>query len=268
MSNSDQPVCFDTHAHLADPHLRSQLNDVLTRATEAGVLRVIGIGTNAEDSAQYVEIASQFPGVSAAVGIQPNYVHEAVEGDWEKIVELAKDPTVIAIGETGLDRYWDDAPFDLQQDYFSRHLQLSRETGLPFIVHMRECEADVIEALEAEAQNGELKGVMHSYTGSKAGALKCIELGMHISFAGMVTFKKSAELREVAAAVPSDRILIETDSPYLSPEPFRGKRPNEPARVIHTAACIAEVRGESINEFSRRTFENSVKLFGPARREV
>src|SRR6185436_8281557 len=169
--------------------------------------------------------------------IHPNYLAEAKPGDWPVVEQLAASRRVVAIGETGLDRHWDFTPFDLQQDYFARHMRLAHERGLPFIVHMRDCEDDIMVALREEAArrgggsaaNGPLRGVMHSFTGDAPMAAECIALGMHISFAGMVTYKKSQALRECAATIPADRLLIETDCPYLSPEPVRGKRPNEPA---------------------------------------
>jgi TatD DNase family protein len=164
------------------------------------------------------------------------------------------------LGETGLDRHWDYAPFELQQDYFERHLRLSQQTGLPFIVHTRECEADVMAMLEAARQRGPLTGVMHSFTGGVETATRCIELGLYISFAGMVTFKKSDELRLTAAAIPADRILIETDAPYLAPHPLRGKR-NEPANIAHTARVVAAARGTPTEAFAKQTDENARRLF-------
>lgn len=252
---------IDTHAHLNDESFADQLDGVIDRALAAGVTRMIAVGTTVASSKECVELAARYPSVYAAVGIQPNYCHEVEEGDWEQIVELAQAPRVAAIGETGLDRYWDDCPFEIQQDYFQRHIRLSRETELPFIVHMRDCEAETLEALRLAHRDGPLAGVMHSFTGTLAGAQSCLELGLYISFAGMVTFKKSSDLRDVGRAVPLDRILIETDSPYLSPEPFRGKRPNEPARVVHTAKCLADARGETLESFSQATTENALKLF-------
>jgi len=255
---------FDTHAHLVAEEFDTDRAEVIARANAAGVSSIIAIGTTANSSARCVELAGQFPGVFAAVGIQPNYVHEALPGDWDRVVALAKQPGVVALGETGLDRYWDYAPFDLQQDYFDRHLRLSQETGLPFVVHMRDCEADILAMLREARARGPLRGVMHSFTGATDMAAECLAMGLYISFAGMMTYKKSVELRATAATIPSDRILIETDSPYLSPEPVRKIRRNEPAQVIHTARCLAEVRGESLERFAARTTENARRLFESA----
>ncbi len=254
-------MLFDTHAHLDQEEFDADRGDVVRRAHDAGVTRIVAVGTTAPTSRRCIELAHQFAGVLAAVGIQPNYTAQAEAGDWDLVVELAQDAKVIAVGETGLDRYWDYAPFEVQQDFFDRHLRLSQERRLPFIVHTRESDADVLTMLREARTRGPLSGVMHSFTGTAETAAECVALGLWISFAGMVTFKKSDELRAVARAVPADRILIETDSPYLSPHPLRGKR-NEPANLLHTAGVLAEVRGLSLDEFSRQTTANARRLFG------
>ncbi|MCO6044199.1 TatD family hydrolase [Aeoliella sp. ICT_H6.2] len=252
---------FDTHAHLDQEEFDADRDEVITRAQAAGVADIIAMGVTANSSTNCVKLARQYNGIHAAVGIQPNYVHEAAPSDWDTIVRLVSQPGVVALGETGLDRYWDFAPFDLQQDYFDRHIRFSQETNLPFIVHMRECEDDIMQMLREAAQRGPLKGVMHSFTGEADMAAECVELGMHISFAGMVTFKKSDELRAVSATVPLDRLLIETDAPYLSPEPVRKIRRNEPAHVIHTCACLAQVRSLPVEEVAAATTANARRLF-------
>jgi TatD DNase family protein len=198
--------------------------------------------------------------VYAAVGIQPNYAAAAQAGDWEVIEQLAREPKVVAIGETGLDRYWDYAPLELQQDYFTRHVELARRLDLPFVVHCRDAEAEVVAQLRELAAAGPLRGVMHSFTGDLRTAQACLDLGLHISFAGMVTYKKNEPLRSVAAAVPLDRLLVETDAPYLAPAPHRGKR-NEPGFVLHTARCLAEHRGIDPEELAARTTANARELF-------
>jgi TatD DNase family protein len=253
---------FDTHAHLDQPEFDDDRQEVLTRAREACVDDIVAIGISADTSAICVELAAEFEGVHAAVGMQPNYLADAQPDDWDRVVAMLAMPRVVAIGETGLDRYWDFTPFDLQQDYFDRHLRLSQERGLPFIVHMRDCDEDILVMLREAHARGPLSGVMHSFTGSRAMADECLEMGLYISFAGMVTFKKSAELRAIAAVVPGDRILIETDSPYLTPEPVRKIQRNEPAHVRHTAACLAEVRGTTLEKFADQTTANARRLFG------
>jgi TatD DNase family protein len=255
-------MIVDTHCHLDQDEFEQDRDEVLARAREAGVCQVIAIGTTAESSAKCVQLAALHEGVFAAVGIQPNYVAQAKDDDWDRVVALSRSPRVVALGETGLDRYWDYAPFELQQDYFDRHVRLSQETGLPFVVHMRDCEEDVLVMLRDALRRGTLAGVMHSFTGTAGGARECLELGLYVSFAGMVTYKKSDELRSIAALVPDDRILIETDAPYLSPEPVRKVRRNEPAHLRHTAERLAAVRNTSIEEFARVTTANARRLFG------
>jgi len=252
---------FDTHAHLDDEQFDACRPQVIENAVAAGVTRMIAVGTTTAASRKCIQIASSYMQVFAAVGIQPNYTHEVQAGDWDAIVKMADLPRVVALGETGLDRYWDYAPFETQRDYFDRHLKLSQETGLPFIVHMRDCGADIVEMLTAARKRGALRGVMHSFTGDVALMQQCVELGLHISFAGMVTFKKSGELRETAAQVPADRILIETDSPYLSPHPLRSQRPNEPALMVHTAQCVATARGVTPAAFAEQSTANALALF-------
>src|SRR6476469_3497803 len=197
----------DTHAHLDQPEFDDDRPDVVARAREAGVENIIAIGISADTSAACVALAAEYEGVRAAVGLQPNYLSDAQPGDWDRIVAMLDRPGVVAIGETGLDRYWDHTPFNLQQDYFDRHIRLSQERGLPFIVHMRDCDEDILVMLREACQSGPLSGVLHSFTGSRAMADESLAMGLHISFAGMVTFKKSADLRAIAAAVPDDRIL-------------------------------------------------------------
>ena len=251
---------FDTHAHLDQEEFDADRAEALVRAREAGVTTILAVGVTAASSASCVELAAKEEGVLAAVGIQPNYTAQAAEGDWQRIVELAGAPRVVALGETGLDRHWDYSPLAVQQDYFDRHLRLSQQARLPFIVHTRESDADVLAMLREARARGPLSGVMHSFTGSRETAAECLELGLYVSFAGMVTFKKSDALRDVATSIRADRILIETDSPYLSPHPLRGKR-NEPARLVHTAECLARERGVSLDEFAAQTTANARRLF-------
>ncbi len=266
----EQIRLFDTHAHLDDDQFDENRKEIVDQAVLAGVEYIVTVGTTLAASRKCVRIAHEFGAVRAAVGIQPNYVAEATDDDWQGIVQLAGQPRVVAIGETGLDHYWEHAPIDRQVEFFERHLALSQSTGLPFIVHMRNPKPDspwsptacsdlLLEVMSRQPQP--LNGVMHSFTGSWRHAEAFLELGLHISFAGMVTFKKSIELRDVAAQVPEDRLLIETDAPYLSPHPLRGQRPNRPAWVRHTAACIADVRGIGLNEMTDLTFANAKALF-------
>ena len=251
---------FDTHAHLNVGDFEASVAEVVSRAVQAGLVGINVVGIDVATSRRACDLAALFPGyLYAVVGIQPNSVAEAAEGDFAIIEELASVPGVRAIGETGLDCYWKDTPIELQQDYFDRHLELCRQTGLPMVIHMRESGDLIVQQLRR--QSSVPPGVMHSFTGSGNLAKDCLDLGLYISFAGMVTFKKSSDLREIAKRIPEDRLLIETDSPYLSPEPLRGRRPNEPARVEHTLRCLAEVRGVSAEYLADATTENAKRLF-------
>ena len=252
---------IDTHAHLEDPILRNDLTGVLVRAREAGVIQIVAIGTTADDSAAVARIAADRPGVYAAVGVHPNHAAEARPGDWERIGALLASEKVVALGETGLDRYRDRTPLAVQQEWFARHLELAAERGLPVVIHCRQSERDLIDQMGALGRP--ILGVLHSFTGTPDDADAFLALGLHLSFAGMLTFtnKTLDALRDVAARVPLDRLLVETDSPYLSPHPFRGQS-NEPARVALTAARLAEIRGLTPAELARATTANARRLFG------
>ena len=250
---------FDTHAHLNVDAFEDDRDEVIARAKAAGVQGILVIGIDAATSKLACDLAAEYPGyLYAAVGIQPNSAAEAKPDDFGLIEQLAAYPGVRAIGETGLDCYWDDTPIAMQHDYFDRHMELCRQSALPMVIHMRESGDLIVEQLRR--QSSVPPGIMHSFTGSWDCAAQCLEMGLHISFAGMVTFKKSDDLRDVARKVPEDRLLVETDSPYLSPEPLRGRRPNEPARVEHTLRCLAEARGVSAEHLAEVTTENARRL--------
>jgi TatD DNase family protein len=256
-----RPPLVDTHCHLDEESFDIDRADAVERARRDGMVAIVSIGTTLQSSTAAVELAARFaPTVWAAVGLHPNYVSSAGRDDWDAVVRLAGSPRVVALGETGMDRYWDHSPLDLQRDYFRRHLDLSRETGLPFVVHCREAWPDVLDELQRAAATGPLNGVLHSFTGDEAQARACLDLGLYISFAGMVTFKKSGELRDVAALIPEDRLLVETDAPYLAPAPYRGKR-NEPAWTRKTLECLAELRGVDPAHLAAATTVNAQRLF-------
>jgi TatD DNase family protein len=251
---------FDTHAHLNSDAFADNVDEVIGRARDAGLVGINVIGIDVATSRRAVELAAEYSGyLFAVVGIQPNSAAEAKSNDFSTIEALAGMPGVRAIGETGLDCYWDDTPLPLQHDYFDRHMQLCRDTSLPMVIHMRESASLIVEQLRR--QTSVPTGVMHSYTGDIETAKQCLDLGLYISFAGMVTFKKSEDLQAVAREIPEDRLLVETDSPYLSPEPLRGKRPNEPARVQHTLRFLAKVRGVSAEYLADATTDNAKRLF-------
>ncbi len=252
---------IDTHAHLSYDDFQNDLPGVIQRAAAAGVSAVIAVATDLASSLQCLELARQYSAIFATAGIHPNHLLAACDEDWQHILALGQNDLVVAWGETGLDRYWQDVPFEMQVTWFHRHLAASRENKKPVVIHTRDCDADVVRELKIAASVGPLRGVMHSFTGSWETAEFCLELGLYISFAGMVTFKKSIDLLEIAKRIPDDRILVETDSPFLSPEPMRGKKPNEPARVIHTANVISAARGQSPDDFARMTTDNAQRLF-------
>jgi TatD DNase family protein len=254
---------IDTHVHLDDDKLRGEAAAVVQRAQAAGVERMISIATTFNSARQCVELAQTLSGVFASVGIHPNYGEEAQPGDWDGVVQLVDASRVVALGETGLDRYWDNTPFPLQQDYFSRHLEMSRKTGLPVVIHCREADADMLAMLKEEYQKqGPLRGVMHSFSGSAPFGDACLEMGLYLSFSGVVTYKNADQLRSYASQVPADRILVETDAPYLTPVPLRGViKKNEPAHVMHTAQCIADARKITLQQLDAITTANAQRLF-------
>jgi TatD DNase family protein len=252
---------IDTHAHLSDEQFRNDLPLVMVRAAGAGVRRIVAVATTAAESAACIALAESYQAVAATVGIHPNHAAQAAPGDWDKAVHLATRPTVRAVGETGLDRHWNDTPFPQQEEYFARHLELGHQQHLAVVIHCREAEADVVRMLRDHYErHGPVRGVMHSFTGDAETAAACLAMGLHISFAGMLTYKNAQALRDVAARLPLDRLLVETDSPYLAPVPVRGKR-NEPANVIHTAACLAKVLGKVPAVVADQTTRNARALF-------
>jgi TatD DNase family protein len=259
--NSPNPAALvDTHAHLDDRRLRANLPALLDRAVSAGVTQIIAIGTTAVSSAGALELATLHQGIFAAIGIHPNDAAETGQQDWPPIQEMIARPRVVAVGETGLDRYWDKTPFAEQQEWFDRHLALAHERDLPIVIHCRDCQQDIMQQLQQLGRP--VRGVMHSFTGSWDDAEIYLALGLHLSFAGMVTFanKSLDALRQVAARMPLERLLVETDSPYLTPHPFRGK-PNEPAFVALTAAKLAEIRDVSLTELAEISTRNARALF-------
>lgn len=252
---------YDSHCHLDPMRFGAELGDVLARARAAGVTRLTVIGTRAADSEAAADLAAREGGVVSAAGVHPNDVSETEPDEWDRIVRLVESGRVAAVGETGLDWYRTTAPPELQRDWFDRHLRLAQRVNLPVVIHTRESIRDTLRMLREAATRGPLRAILHAFTGSGEEAAEAVDLGCHLGFAGMVTFRSSAALREVAKQVPVDRLLVETDSPFLSPEPLRGKR-NEPANVVHTARCLALVRSESLDEFAAATTANARRVFG------
>jgi TatD DNase family protein len=254
----------DTHCHLDQDDFDSDRSEVIAAARAAGVTTILCPAVSAVSSEAVVQLAEKHD-LWAAVGIHPNSTAEAAPSDWNRILQLADHPRVVALGETGLDRYWDHSPIELQREYFERHLQLAQRRDLPVIVHCRDAADDMMPMLQTAASRGPLRGVIHAFSGDAALAAECITLGLHIGFAGNVTYsnRKFEQLRAAAKTVPDDRLLVETDSPYLVPQVFRGKQKrNEPANVVHTAAFLAELRGISIEQLAAMTTANARALFG------
>jgi TatD DNase family protein len=254
------PPLVDTHAHLAEPGLMGELASVFERARAAGVVQVVAVGTGADDSAAVARMAAAHRGVFAAVGVHPNEAASATPADWLRVIELSRRDRVVAIGETGLDRYRDRTPFAVQQESFARHLDLAFERDLPVVIHCRDSLDDIVAQLARLGR--QVRGVLHSFTGDWDGASALLDLGLHLSFAGMLTFANKGldALRATAARVPLDRLLVETDSPYLSPHPHRGQH-NEPARVALTAAKLAQIHGLAPSELAAITTANAQRLF-------
>ena len=252
---------FDTHAHLDFSKLSNDLEGVLARADEAGVRRIVTIGASSglESNYRALAIARAHEHIHCTAGIHPHDAGMCTDEVFQTIVEeFSRLPEVVAIGETGLDYYYDKAPRDAQLDAFRRFLALAIEVDKPVVIHSRDAEEDTIALIR---ESGLRRGVLHCFTGSRAMAEEALDLGFHVSFSGIVTFKNGADLLAIAADIPADRILVETDSPYLAPVPFRGKT-NEPSYVRHTAEKIADARGISLEEFSHLTFQNACQFYG------
>lgn len=251
-------MLFDTHCHLNDQQFQSDVEDVIQRARSAGVQNIIIPGVDVASSEQAIALAEQHDGLYAAVGVHPESLKDLPPGELDRVKELARHPKVVAIGEIGLDYYWDVAPRPFQQEIFRKQIQIARETGLPIIIHNRDATEDTVQIIEEDCKD--VIGVMHCFTGSFETAQRCIKQGFYISFGGPVTFKNAANVRDVAVHIPDEALLIETDSPYLAPHPNRGKR-NEPAHVALVADKLAEIRGQTIEDLSRMTRANALRLF-------
>ncbi len=256
---------FDTHTHLDQSEFDADRAEVIARAQRAGVETILAVGVDLPSSRAAVRLAEQFPGVYAAVGVQPNSAAQVSDSDWQQIVALAEHPRVVALGETGLDCYWDYSPLELQKIFFRRHLELSARRSLPLVIHCRDAQAQVLQMLHEAAADGPLRGVMHAFSGDAQLAAQCVELGLYVSFAGTISYtnKKFAPLHEAAVAVPDERILLETDSPYMVPHPLRGKQQrNEPALLVHTAHALAALRRSDPKRLAAQCTANARRLFG------
>lgn len=255
----DDPLrLIDTHAHLALPQFDADREAVIARAAEAGVARMIEIGYDLPSSRAAIALAEAHPAIFAVVGIQPNHAHELPDG-WEQALRtLCAHPKVVAIGEIGLDYYWMKAPPPQQESLFRAQLALARTLGLPVVIHSRDAQHDTVRILHEDARGQ--PGIMHSFSGDWAYAEACLELGFLLSFSGPLTFPKATELHEVARRAPLERLLSETDSPYLSPHPYRGQR-NEPARVRLVVERLAALRDQPLETVAARIWANAGQLF-------
>ena len=253
---------IDSHAHLTYPELSRQMDGVLSRCAEEGVGQVITIGTSLSDAEAAIALSRQHPGrIHAAVGFHPHHANEVSEADLARMSALWETNDVAALGEMGLDYHYDFADRNRQRDVFAGQLRHGARRDKPVIIHCREAFADVVPMLIAAGFEGR-RVVFHCFTGSAAEAEQVARHGWRISFTGVVTFPKSDELREIARAYPADQMMVETDSPYLSPAPVRSKKPNEPSFVAHTTRFLAELRGEKIEDFAERTTRNTREFFG------
>ena len=256
-------MLVDSHCHLDFHDFADELDAVVERARAAGVGRMVTIGTRLSQFDRVLNVAERFADVSCTVGVHPHEAANEAGEDTARLVALAKHPKVVGIGETGLDYFYEHSPRDRQAASFRAHIAAARETQLPLIVHSRDADDDMAEILAEEMGQGRFTGVLHCFSSSRQLAEKAVELGLYISLSGIVTFKKADALRETAKAVPLDRLLVETDAPYLAPVPVRGKR-NEPAFVAHTAQAVAALRGLAPAELARITTENFFRLFAKA----
>ncbi len=250
----------DSHCHLDFPDLIGEIDAVIARAVAAGVTRMVTISTHVSRFETYRALAEAHPQLFFTVGTHPH--NAAVEPDTsvDALLTLCDHPRCVAIGEAGLDYFYDKSPRDVQQRVFRTHIAAARASGLPLVIHARDADDDMIAILREEHEKGAFGAILHCFSSTAELAAVGVALGFHISFSGMLTFRRSEALREIAATIPQDRLLVETDAPYLAPEPFRGKR-NEPAHVTHTAAVLARIRGVEPDAMAAITTANAERVF-------
>jgi TatD DNase family protein len=253
-------MLIDSHCHLDFPDFAAELDAVVGRARAAGIGRMVTICTRVARRGEVLAIAERFADVFCSVGTHPHHAQEELDVSAADLVAYTRAQKVVALGEAGLDYHYDYSPRDAQERGFRTHIAAARETALPLVIHSREADDDTARILEEEMAGGAFAAVLHCFTGGPDLARRAIALGHFISFTGILTFRNSATLRAIAAELPADRILLETDAPYLAPGRYRGKR-NEPAYVVETANVLAEVRGVSFDEIARQTTDNFFRLF-------
>jgi TatD DNase family protein len=253
-------MLIDSHCHLDFPDFADELDGVVARARAAGVDRMVTISTRVRQQQALLAITERFPDVYCSIGTHPHHAHEEADITLAELVACSRAEKVVAIGEAGLDYHYDNSPREAQERGFRTHIAAARETGLPLVIHSREADDDTARILEEEMGKGAFSAVLHCFTGGRELARRALALGHFISFTGIVTFRKSEDLRTIAAELPSDRILVETDAPYLAPGKYRGKR-NEPAFVVETAKVLAELRGVSFATIAAQSTANFYRLF-------
>src|SRR6266853_3161232 len=253
-------MLVDSHCHLDFPDFADDLDAIVARAAAAGIGRIVTISTRVRRLGGLLAIAERFPNVYCSVGTHPHHADEEDGIAADELIELTDHPRVVALGEAGLDYFYQHGSREAQERGFRAHIAAARATGLPLVIHTRDADEDCGRILEDEMTRGSFKAVLHCYTGGRDLAMKAIELGLSISFTGILTFKKSDDLRAIAAELPPERIMVETDAPYLAPGKLRGKR-NEPSYVVETAKVLAQVRGVSFDEIARLTTDNFFRLF-------
>lgn len=253
-------MLVDSHCHLDFPDFADDLDAIVKRAETAGVSRIVTISTRVRKLDGLLKITDRFSNVFCSVGTHPHNADEEDGITADELIALTKHPKVVALGEAGLDNHYTDGSPAAQERGFRAHIAAARATGLPLVIHTREADERCGEILDEEIAKGPFKAVLHCYTGGRELAMKAIDLGLSISFTGILTFKNSQSIRDIAAELPADRIMVETDAPYLAPGKYRGKR-NEPSFVTETVRVLAETRGVSVEEISRQTTENFFRLF-------
>lgn len=256
----------DSHCHLDFPDFENELDDVVARAGDAGVGMMVSIGTKLRDFDKVLKVAETYDNIVCTVGIHPHEAEAEPDVATERLIEMSRHPKVVGIGETGLDYFYEHSPRDLQKANFLAHIAASRETKLPLVIHTRDADDDMAEILTSEMGKGAFPALLHCFSSSRALGMKALDLGLYISLSGIVTFKSAKELQDSVKDMPLERLLVETDAPYLAPIPNRGKR-NEPSFVAHTAAKVAELQGVDVDALTQATTDNFFRLFTKASRE-
>src|SRR5262245_2959102 len=258
---------IDHHCHLDAPDFAGDRDGAIARARAAGVGLIVSISTQMRRLEETLQIAEAHPNVFASIGTHPHYAHTELDIPVAEIVRLSAHPKIVAIGEAGLDYFYDNSPREAQMQGFRNHIAAAQETGLPLVIHARDADDEIAATLEEAMARRKFAAVLHCFTGGPDLARRAVDLGLYISFSGILTFGKSDALREIAAGVPLDRLLVETDAPYLAPGRYRGKR-NEPAYVVETAKELARVKGIGATELARATTDNFFRLYAKAPRAV